>query len=446
MSLSVMNESKTESPEALNASGDAEWMIRLGYLIIVVFFGGFVLWTGLARIDSAVIAGGSVAYETRRKVVQHLEGGIVQDLFVREGQAVEEGQVLLRLEDTQARANVELVQNALDGLLAQEARLLAERDQSAEIDFPAELVARANQPAVAKVVQDQLTQFRERKGSIDGQIGILEGRVNQYQSEIEGLRLERVSSDKQLAFIEDELVGVRDLADKGLVPKTRWLALEREAARLQGIVGRNEAEVAKAQNSAAEMRMQIQQLKQKMREEVSASLQDTRQKINDSRERRRVAEDVMRRMDVIAPRSGKVQGVKVTSRGQVIRPGEPVAEVVPVADDLIVEAQVAVTDVEKLREGAVAEVRFPNFNTRTTPVILGRINTMSRDRLYDEASRQVYFLAQISINDTDIPAQLKDALSAGMQVEVIIPTGERTVLHYLVQPLGDALAKTFRER
>jgi HlyD family type I secretion membrane fusion protein len=446
MSLSVTNEPKLDLQEAPTAPGDVDWMIRFGYAVVAVCFGGFLLWTGFARIDSAVIAGGSVAYETRRKVVQHLEGGIVQDLLVREGQAVEEGQVLFRLEDTQARANLELVQNSLDGLLAQEARLLAERDQASEIEFPAELLARAGQPVVAKIIQDQVTQFRERRGSIEGQIGILEGRVNQYQSEIEGLRLERVSSDRQLAFIDDELTGVRDLADKGLVPKTRWLALEREAARLQGVVGRNEAEVAKAQNSAAEMRMQIQQIKQKMREEVSASLQDTRQKMNDARERRRVAEDVLRRLEVTAPRSGKAQGVKVTTRGQVIRPGEALAEVVPIADDLIIEAQVGVTDIDKMREGAMAEVRFTNFHTRTTPVILGKINTVSRDRLYDETTRQSYFLAQISISDTDIPNELKEALSAGMQVEVIIPTGERTVLRYLVQPLTDAMAKTFRER
>jgi HlyD family type I secretion membrane fusion protein len=393
-----------------------------------------------------VVSTGSVTYESRRKVVQHFEGGIVQDVLVKEGQNVVEGQVLFRLEDTQPRANLELVLNSLDSLLSQEARLIAERDEADAIVFPDEVLARKSSQVVQKVMQDQIAQFRERRSSITGQIGILEGRVQQYQSEINGLKLELLSAEKQLAFIEDELVGVRDLADKGLVPKSRWLALEREAARLQGIVGRNEAESSKAQNSMSEMRLQIQQTKQKLREEVSALLQDARQKMNDARERKRVAEDVLRRVDILSPQAGRLQNVKLSTKGAVIRSGDVVAEVVPVADEMIVEAQVSPTDVDKLQEGSEAEVRFVNFNSRTTPVILGKVSTISRDRLIDEGTRQPYFLAQIAIRDTNIPERLKETLSAGMQVEIIIPTGERTVLQYLVQPLGDAFAKTFRER
>jgi HlyD family type I secretion membrane fusion protein len=378
--------------------------------------------------------------------VQHFEGGIVQDILVREGQNVGEGQVLFRLDDTQSRANLEVVLNALDSLLAQEARLIAERDEAEFIAFPAELLARKSSAIVQNVMQDQSAQFRERRSSITGQIGILEGRVQQYQSEVNGLKLELISAEKQFAFIEDELVGVRDLADKGLVPKSRWLALEREAARLQGVVGRNEAESSKALNSMSEMRLQIQQTKQKVREEVSAALQDTRQKMNDARERKRVAEDVLRRVDILAPRTGRVQNVKLTTKGAVIRSGDVVAEVVPVADDLIVEAMVSPADIDKINEGALAEVRFTNFISRLTPVILGKVSTISRDRMIDEATRQPYFLAQILIGDTNIPEKLKESLSAGMQVDIIIPVGERTVLQFLVQPLGDAFAKTFRER
>jgi HlyD family type I secretion membrane fusion protein len=393
-----------------------------------------------------VVSTGSVTHESRRKVVQHFEGGIVQDILVREGQNVGEGQVLFRLDDTQSRANLEVVLNALDSLLAQEARLIAERDEAEFIAFPAELLARKSSAIVQNVMQDQSAQFRERRSSITGQIGILEGRVQQYQSEVNGLKLELISAEKQFAFIEDELVGVRDLADKGLVPKSRWLALEREAARLQGVVGRNEAESSKALNSMSEMRLQIQQTKQKVREEVSAALQDTRQKMNDARERKRVAEDVLRRVDILAPRTGRVQNVKLTTKGAVIRSGDVVAEVVPVADDLIVEAMVSPADIDKINEGALAEVRFTNFISRLTPVILGKVSTISRDRMIDEATRQPYFLAQILIGDTNIPEKLKESLSAGMQVDIIIPVGERTVLQFLVQPLGDAFAKTFRER
>jgi len=434
-------------PEGVGkATDDIKIVSLLGYGVIIFFVFGFFIWTGFARLDSAVVSTGSVTHESRRKVVQHFEGGIVQDILVREGQNVEEGQVLFRLEATQSRANLEVVLNGLDSLIAQEARLVAERDEAVSIAFPAELLARGSSTVVINIIQDQIAQFGERRSSIAGQIGILEGRVQQYQSEINGLKLELLSAEKQFAFIEDELVGVRDLADKGLVPKSRWLALEREAARLQGIVGRNEAETSKALNSISEMRLQIQQTKQKAREEVSAALQDTRQKMNDARERKRVAEDVLKRIDIVAPRTGRVQNVKISTKGAVVRSGDIVAEVVPVADDLIVEAMVSPADVDKINEGAQAEVRFLNFASRLTPVILGKVSTISRDRLIDDATRQPYFLAQILIGDTNIPDKLKETLSAGMQVEIIIPVGERTVLQFLLQPLGDALAKSFRER
>ena len=421
-------------------------MARLGYGVVIVCVFGFIVWTGLSRLDSAVVSSGSVTYESRRKVVQHFEGGIVQDILVREGQSVDEGQVLFRLDSTPALANLEVVLGSIDGFLAQEARLIAERDDAEAIIFSDELLARANNSNTQKIMQDQTAQFNERRSSINGQIGILEGRVQQYESEINGLKIEFESAEKQLSFIRDELAGVRDLAEKGLVPKSRWLALEREAARLQGIVGRNEAETAKARNSISDVRLQVQQARQKQREEVSAALQETRQKMNDARERGRVAQDVLRRVDVLAPRTGKVQNVKLATRGAVVRAGDVLAEVAPLADELIIEAQVSPQDVDKLYEGAEAEVRFPNLPSRTTPVVSGKVSSVSRDRLIDEATRQPYFLAQIAIRDTNLPQRLKNTLIAGMQAEVIIPTGERTILQYLVQPLGDAFAKTFRER
>ena len=446
MSVSSLKDMIAHSGVVTKAPDDFAAMARMGYGVVIICVFGFIAWTGLSRLDSAVVSSGSVTYESRRKVVQHFEGGIVQDILVREGQSVDEGQVLFRLDSTPALANLELVLGSMDGFLAQEARLIAERDDAEAIIFSDELLARANNSNTQKIMQDQTAQFNERRSSINGQIGILEGRVQQYDSEVSGLKIEFESAGKQLSFIRDELTGVRDLAEKGLVPKSRWLALEREAARLQGIVGRNEAETAKARNSISDVRLQIQQARQKQREEVSAALQETQQKMNDARERGRVAQDVLRRVDVLAPRTGKLQNVKLATRGAVVRAGDVLAEVAPLADELIIEAQVSPQDVDKLHEGAEAEVRFPNLPSRTTPVVSGKVSSVSRDRLIDEATRQPYFLAQIAIRDTNLPDRLKNTLIAGMQAEVIIPTGERTILQYLVQPLGDAFAKTFRER
>jgi HlyD family secretion protein len=224
------------------------------------------------------------------------------------------------------------------------------------------------------------------------------------------------------------------------------LQLEREAARLEGVVGRNEAESSKAQNSMAEMKMQIQQTKQKQREEVAAQLLDARQKLNDVNEKLRVAEDVFRRLDIIAPRAGVVQNVRINTVGAVVRPGEPLAEVVPLNDELIVEAQISPTDIDRIRAGEKAEVRFPNFQARATPVVMGHISIVSRDRMVDESTKMPYFLVQIAIRDTDIPKEMQGRLTAGMPAEVVVATGERTVLQFLISPLTDVFAKTFREK
>ena len=341
MSVSSLKDMIAHSGVVTKAPDDFAAMARMGYGVVIICVFGFSAWTGLSRLDSAVVSSGSVTYESRRKVVQHFEGGIVQDILVREGQSVDEGQVLFRLDSTPALANLELVLGSMDGFLALEARLIAERDDAEAIIFSDELLARANNSNTQKIMQDQTAQFNERRSSINGQIGILEGRVQQYDSEVSGLKIEFESAGKQLSFIRDELTGVRDLAEKGLVPKSRWLALEREAARLQGIVGRNEAETAKARNSISDVRLQIQQARQKQREEVSAALQETRQKMNDARERGRVAQDVLRRVDVLAPRTGKLQNVKLATRGAVVRAGDVLAEVAPLADELIIEAQVS---------------------------------------------------------------------------------------------------------
>lgn len=443
-------DAKALSPEELSdtppAIDETRTVVALGYAIIIVLIFGTLSWAAFARLDSAVVGQATVGYETRRKVVQHLEGGMIQTIATKEGNQVQEGEILFRLDDTQAKANLEVVRNQADALLAQEARLTAERDGADKISFPAAILSRANNPSVRKVLDDQEAQFRERKASIDGQIGILEGRVTQYQSEINGLRVERESAQKQLNFIQDELGGVRDLAEKGLIPKTRWLQLEREAARLDGVVGRNEAESSKAQNSMAEMKMQIQQTKQKQREEVAAQLLDTRQKLNDINEKLRVAEDVFRRLDITSPRAGVVQNVRVNTVGAVVRPGEPLAEVVPLNDELIVEAQISPTDIDRIKPGEQAEVRFPNFHARATPVVMGHISVVSRDRMTDEVTKMPYFLVQIAIRDTDIPQEMKGRLTAGMPAEVVVATGERTVLQFLVSPLTDVFAKTFREK
>lgn len=430
-------------------SGDYRGAALAGYVLIFLIFGVFGGWAAVAHIDGAVIAPGTVSVQSKRQVVQHLEGGIIGDIRVRDGQVVKEGDVLFVLDDTSVRANHDATRNQLDLALASEARLNSERREIAEIEFPESLLRRKNEPRVAAILLDQSLQFRDRKRALEGQIGILNSRVEQYRTEIEGLGRERAAAEKQLELIDQELVGVRELYTKNLVPVTRLTALERERARLDGTVGRNTADIAKSENNIGEMRLQVQQLRQKFQEEVSTQILDVRQKLHDLRERLNIAENALRRNEIKAPRDGEVQNInpRIYTIGAVVRPGDTLLEVVPKNDDLVVEAQIQVTDIDRLAGVSnTVEVRFPSFHQRETPTILGKTKTVSRDRLMDEATRTPYFQAVVEISSTDIPPALASRVRPGMPAEVIFNTGERTVLSYLTKPLTDAFHHSFRER
>ncbi len=430
-------------------SGNYKQVAVAGYALIALIFGGFGGWAAVAHVDGAVIAAGTVSVQSKRQVVQHLEGGIIGKINVRDGQTVQEGDVLFVLDDTAPRANADAIRNQFDLAVASEARLLTERRELAEIVFPEELLRRKDEPRMSVILLDQTLQFRDRRRALEGQIGILTSRIEQYRQEIEGLGRERASAEKQLQFIDQELGGVRELYSKNLVPLTRLTALERERARLDGTIGRNTADIAKAENNIGEMRLQVQQIRQKFQEDVSTQILDVRQKLHELRERLNIAENVLRRIEIKSPRDGEVQNInpRIYTIGAVVRPGDTLLEIVPKNDDLIVEAQVQVTDVDRLATASnIVEVRFPAFHQRETPVILGRTKAVSRDRLIDETTRAPYFQAIVEIAATDIPPALAQRMRPGMPAEVVFNTGERTVLSYLTKPLTDAFHHSFREK
>jgi HlyD family secretion protein len=426
----------------------SEWrpLAFAGYTLIAMTFGVAGVWAAVAKLDKAVIASGFVETETNRKTVQHLEGGIVRDILVKEGDHVVEGQVLFRLEQVQAEATNESLRNQLDSALALEARLVAERDGAQEISWPKELNDRLADPTLSDILNDQIHQFEKRRGSLEGQKSVLESRIVQLHKEIDGISVEKKSTEGQTTYINQELVGLRDLAGKNLVPVTRVYAMERERTRLEGDVGRAEADVAKAESSIAEMNIQIQELTQKFQEDVASSLLDVRQKIADARERSSVSQDVVNRLAITAPRAGMVQNLKVFTIGQVLRGAEPLLDIVPDNDALVVHAEFSTTDIDNVFAGMSGEIRFPAFHSRTIPVMLGKIESISHDRLVDEATHQYYYLGVVSLNRADIPEEFRSRLRAGMPAEIIVSSGERTVLNYLVGPLSSSLRKTFREQ
>src|SRR3984885_631688 len=416
----------------------------LGYVIIIFTFVVLGGWSAVAKLDSAVTAPGIVTVENSRKSVQHLEGGIVDKILVQEGQRVDEGQVLFKLAPTQAQASLELQVNQLDDLLAQEARLLAEREHAKAITWPEEITTRADLPLIKEAMSDQTKQFNEEEASLNGQIDLFQSKIGEYNNQIQGLQVERDATNRQLQFIVQELKDLTYLLEENLVQKSRVLALQREKARLEGVIGASISDEAKARTAIGGAKLDIQQARNKFNEQVATSILDVRKKISDAREKVRVAQDVFKRLDITAPVSGTVQGLKVFTLGGVIKPGETLLEVVPDQDKLIVQAHVSPHDMDRMVPGMRAEVRFPAFKASILPILSGRVQSVSRDRLVDEQTRQPYFLAQVVA--TDIPDEIRDHLVAGMPAELIFPTGERTVLNYLTRPLRDRMSGAFREK
>lgn len=429
-----------------SAPNDWRKFALAGYALIFLTFGVAGGWAAIAKVDRAVVASGFVSIETNRKTIQHFEGGIIREIKVKEGDSVKEGQVLLRLEKIQAQANSDLLSNQLYSYLALESRLLAERDDKDRIEWPAEFSAMGKDPLVAKLMSDEVGQFNERRASLNGQIKILESKATQLKTEVEGIQIEKSSNEKQLKYINEELVALRKLLVKQLVPTQRVFAMERERTRIEGAIGKAISDVAKARGAISEMGIQIAQLQQKFKEDVATSLLDVRQKIGDYRQRSIVAQDVLRRIEVVSPRSGTVQNLKVSTLGQVVRAGEALLDIVPLDERLIVQAQFAPGDIDIVHQGQHAEIRFPAFHSRTIPVMMGQLETVSRDRLTDETNKQPYYLGIVSINKTDIPDEYRSRLRPGMPAEVIVAAGERTVLTYLVSPLSSSIRKTFIEQ
>ena len=431
----------------MSKSASADWRKAAvsGYVLIILTFGVAGGWAAVAKLDSAVVAGGFVAVDTNRKVVQHYEGGIIDEILIKEGDSVQEGQVLFRIQKIQAQANYDLQNNQLNSALAIEARLLAERRLADDIEWPKEFADVSDKLQLQTLMRDEAAQFKERRQSLNNQSNVLESRIKQIAIEISGIEIQRQAAEKQLEFMQTELVNLRELQTRQLIAAQRVFALERERERLQGDIGRLIAEAAKGRGTTEEIKLQIQQLNQKFQEDAASALLDIRQKISDLRERIRVAHDVLRRVDIIAPRKGTVQNLKVFTIGQVVRAGEPLLEIVPDDEPLIIQAQISPTDIDSIKVGQMAEIQFPSFHDRQAPLMLGRLESVSRDRLIDEASRQPYFLGIISISRAEMPEIFKNRVRPGMPAEILVAAGERTALNYLVSPLANSLRKSFTE-
>lgn len=426
-------------------SGDHRRFAFLGYGAVALVFGGFGLWASLAPLDSAAIAPARVAVEGERKPVQHLEGGIVREILVRDAQHVEEGEVLFRLDPTSARANADLIGKQYDAALALEARLIAERNGDQTIPFPEVLTSRAERPEVATVMAEQQRLLGERLRSMANQVGILETRIEQTGNDLEGKTRRLAALQIQLKSFTAEMDAVQPLVDRGLFARNKFRALERERSRIDGEIGGLEGDMARQHQVIAESRLQIRQTRQRGQEELTQTLTEARAKLSDLRERRAVAQDVLGRVDVRAPRSGVVLNVKVPSLGAVVSPGSTLAEVVPPMQNLVLSARVSPLNIQSVAAGQKAEIRFPAFSRKTDP-LFGVVETVSADAVQDPTTRETFYQARVTIDAAALPRDLMAKILPGMPADVLIITGERTMLTYLIGPMRDSLAKAMRDQ
>lgn len=431
-------------PKIQRPTDNYKGVARIGYAVIAVMFAGLA-WATFARLDSAVVATGVISAEGNRKTIQHLEGGMLRKILVREGEKVKAGQILFELDPTQANAAAGITKNQYVALMAMEARLLAERDQRPTITFPAELLSQRGDPMVSRAITDEQTQFQERRQTIQGQTDLMNAQRDQFQSEIQGIDRQTQGLKDQLGYIEDELSDLRKIYDKGLVPRPRLLALEREQASLSGSIGRLTADRAKAVQGMGETQLKIRQIKQNFFQDVSQNITETRVKLAEVTEKEVVASDAQRRINIVSPVSGTAQNLRFFTEGAVVRPAEPMVDIAPDDEAFVIQAHFQPTDVDNVHEGMVTEVRLPAFHSREIPILNGKIESLSRDRIMDQEGKTAYFLGIVRVDVKQLPKNLRAKVTAGMPAQVIVPTGERTVLQYLFSPLRDTLRTTMRE-
>jgi HlyD family secretion protein len=418
----------------------------IGLMIVLAFVLGFGVWAAFAPLSSAAIAPGQVKAEGDRRTVQHLEGGIVREFLVREGDRVRAGQPLLRLDDTQAGASADVLSSQLDAFRAVDARLTAEATEAQRVIYPPEILARRGEPRIAEMLTAQDAIFANRAAALASQVNVLSQRIEQSQAEIRSYQAQATSNDRQLTLTRDELNGVEQLVSRGYERRPRLLQLQRQAAELEGTRNQQRELITRAQRAIAEAEGQIASLRSDRQRDIANDQNDTQSRIAEAQERLRAASDVRRRLEVAAPIGGIVANLHFFTIGAVVRPGEPILDIVPLDEALVVEGQVNPADIENVTAGLRAEVRLVGMRRRVVPVLVGEVIYVAADVSMNERTNNAYYKATIRIPPEQMRLLDGTVLQPGMPTEVYILAARRTMLGYLFQPLRDSFNRAFRER
>lgn len=426
------------------------WSLRrplmLGAIGIIVLFVGFGGWAAYSSIAGAVVAPGQVEVDQQRQIVQHLDGGVVKEILVREGESVDAGQTLIRLDGTLLTTELAIVEGQYFELLARRGRLEAERGDFEEITFAEELLEFAKtSDDVNKMVAGQESLFKARKDTLAQSLDQLAKQSDQVTAQIVGIDAQLVALERQRELIAEELVNQESLLERGLAQASRVLALQREAASIDGQIGELQASRAEAETQQIELNVQRLRMTAERREEAETELRDLGYRILELVEKRRGLAEQISRLELKAPTAGIVYDLKVTTPQSVIRPADPLLYIIPQDRPLVVSARIATINVDELQIGQPVNLRFSAFSSRTTPEIKGELSRISADALIDEATKAPYYRAEVTIPLVELEKLGDLALVPGMPVEVYVQTGERSPLAYLTKPLADYFNRAFRE-
>ncbi len=417
---------------------------RIGLVLFLIVFVGFGGWSFLAPLGSAAPAPGMLVVENERQVIQHLEGGILERLHVRQGDQVSEGQILAELDVTQVRANLDVAESQLNSTQVQVARLQAERAGLDGIEWPPALLSNMN-PRVVDLMDEQRFLFEKRKRSLEGELSILERRVAQLGSRIEGLASTEATRETLLKSFRDEFTTLSRLLDEGFVDETRVRDLERRIVEVQGEIQTIQSDMKSAEIQIGETELQIIQRRAVFDAEVQAQLAELQARRVELEEQVRVAQDRLQRAQMKAPAEGVVLTIEVTTEGGVVPAGQPFITLVPDNDELVIEAQVNPVDVDRVGLGQTAEVQFSSFDANAMPKIFAEVLSVSADALADANTGASYYLAKLAIPESELPKLSGYNLVPGMPVNVLIQTGERTLWQYLTKPLAQGMSKALIE-
>jgi membrane fusion protein, protease secretion system len=433
----------THDVSPLTVNTDAGAYSKLGWLIVLLGVGGFLLWALFAPLDKGVPLSGNVAKESNRKAVQHLSGGTVDDILVKEGDTVKAGQVLVRMNGVQVLAQAEISRAQYFTARAAEARLIAERDGKKTVAFPPALASSKSDPRVTEKISLQNQLFSARQSALQNELGALAENIAGVKVQITSLEASRESKKQQLLIVKEQLDNMRDLAKDGYVARSKLLDVERTYIQINGGISEDIGAIGRAQRQVMELNLRRIQRSQEYQKEVRSQLSDI-QKEAEALASRMVVEDyAVANVDVKSPVDGVVVGVNVFTRGGVVQPGFRMMDVVPSDDALIVEGQLPVNLIDKVHPGLPVELIFSAFNTNTTPHVAGEVTQVSADRLLDEKTGAPYYkmLAKVTPAGLKVIRQDKLEVRPGMPVELFVKTGERTMMSYLLKPVLDR-AKT----